>query len=286
MAELQFTLTGEATPFLSTGPLTPFTASFDVNTLTGTQDAQFVGGVLVAFFSSNTQFTNVQLEVGGNPLLNLPTVTGGIFGFEDSQTPSQITMDGSVGVDSVPSLGFGWLIGGPLIPQGTPDPIGAFLMSSSFGEINGGLNGVWNLQAFSVKVTDITTSVPEPGMIGLFSLAVVALICAHRGRRRKLARESFFRNVGRILHGSSIAALLALVTWVTLGASRSAEAAIMEVDAIGTIDYNHYTTLERTVVTPTVSYFDTLGSEVPNPLFAPLAPATEFLITRTAISIS
>ena len=189
MAELQFTLTGEASPFLSTGPLTPFTASFDVNTLTGTQDVQFAGGVLVAFQSSNTQFTNVQLEVGGNPLLNLPTVTGGIFGFEDSQTPSQITMDGSVGVNSVPSLGFGWLIGGPLIPQGTPDPIGALLMSSSFGETLGGLNGVWNLQAFSVKVTDLTTSVPEPGISGLFALGAVALICAHRSRRRKLALQ-------------------------------------------------------------------------------------------------
>jgi hypothetical protein len=267
MAELQFTLTGEATPFLSSGPLTPFTASFDVNTLTGTQDVQFAGGVLVGFESSNTQFTNVQLQVGGNLLLNLPTVTGGIFGMEDSQTSSQITMDGSVGVNSVPSLGFGWLIGGPLIPQGTPDPIGAFLMSSSFGEINGGLDGVWNLQAFSVKVTDITTSVLEPGISGLFALGAVALICAHRSRRRKLAPESIFRNVARTLHGPSIAAVLALVTGVTLGASSAAKAAIMEVDAIGTIDYYHYTTLERTVVTPTVSYFDTLGSEVPSPLF-------------------
>lgn len=85
----------------------------------------------------------------------------------------------------------------------------------------------------------------------------------------KLSPESMFRSVGRTLHGSSIAAVLALITWVSLGASRAAEAAIMEVDAIGTIDYYHYTTLERSVVTPTVSYFDTLGSEVPNPFFDP-----------------
>jgi len=88
----------------------------------------------------------------------------------------------------------------------------------------------------------------------------------------KLSPELMFRSVGRTLHGSRMAAVLALVTWATLGASKAAEAAIMEVDAIGTIDYYHYTTLERSVVIPTVSYFDTLGSEVPNPFFDPPAP--------------
>jgi hypothetical protein len=68
---------------------------------------------------------------------------------------------------------------------------------------------------------------------------------------------------------SSIAAVLALVTWVTLGASSSAEAAIMEVEAIGTIDYYHDAALVRSEVIPTVSYFDTLGSEVPNQLLSP-----------------
>ena len=102
----------------------------------------------------------------------------------------------------------------------------------------------------------------------------------------KLSPELMFRSVARTLHGSSMAAVLALFTWVTLGASKAAEAATMEVDAIGTIDYYHYTTLERSVVTPTVSYFDTLGSEVPNPFFDFPAPGTEFFITRTAISLS
>jgi hypothetical protein len=88
----------------------------------------------------------------------------------------------------------------------------------------------------------------------------------------KLSPESMFRSVGRTLHGSRMAAVLALVTWVTLGASRAAEAATMEVDAIGTIDYYHYTTLERSVVIPTVSYFDSLGSEVPNPFYDFPAP--------------
>ena len=86
----------------------------------------------------------------------------------------------------------------------------------------------------------------------------------------KLPPESILRSVGRTLQ--SIAAVLALATSVTLGASRAAEAAIMEVDAIGTIDYYNYTTLVKTVVTPTVSYFDTLGSAVPNPL-CPECPA-------------
>jgi hypothetical protein len=71
------------------------------------------------------------------------------------------------------------------------------------------------------------------------------------------------------LHRPSRAAPLAVFACVLLAQTQPVHAAIMEVDAVGTIDYYHYDTLVRSVVIPTVSYFDTLGPEVPNPLFGP-----------------
>jgi hypothetical protein len=181
MAELQFTLSGEAGAFeVNDAPLTPFTASFDVDTLSGTQGLQFDIGIVSVFQSFGTHFTNVQLDVGGNSVLSVPAVNGEIWG-NPVGNPSMVPVDSGV---IMPGLDLEWSLGPPGIPQDTPDPIAAiFLHASGPYGFQGAVNGLWSLSQFSIKVTDISASVPEPGMIGLFSLAVVALICAHRGRQ-------------------------------------------------------------------------------------------------------
>jgi len=191
MAELQFTFAGQAVPFQNpdTSPQTPFTASFDVDTSSGMQAVQFFNGTVTGFQSADTHFTNVQVTVGGNSVLSVPATNGELWGMS-AITPGQLTFDSGVAMPAAtPAFSLEWLLGAPSIPQGTPDPISAILLGGTFVGRVGEVGGLWDLEQYSVQVRDISASVPEPGMIGLFSLAVVALICARRGRRRKLSLQ-------------------------------------------------------------------------------------------------
>ena len=190
MAELQFTLFGEAVPFESPdSPQTPFTASFDVDTLSGTQGLQFANGIVSVFRSVDTHFTNLQVTVGGNSVLNIPAVNGEIWGNPDGN-PSAVPVDSGV---VVPSLIVNWQLGPPGIPQDTPDPIAAIMLNGPITAQFGDLVGFWGLDPFTIQVTDISASVPEPGTAGLLVLGAVALICAHRDRRRSVKMRATSR---------------------------------------------------------------------------------------------
>jgi hypothetical protein len=185
MAELQISLAGVVVPFeTNDAPTTPFTAVFDVDTLTGTQGLQYDNGMLSVFQSFGTHFTNLDVTVGGNPVLSTPADNGELWG---NTTIANAAWDSGV---ILPNFSVEWMLGPPLVSQGTADPIAAALLSGIGGAHGGSISDLWSIVHFtSATVTVLGPSpVPEPAPIGLFAIGLFLLALVYlRGARQRTA---------------------------------------------------------------------------------------------------
>jgi len=181
MNTIDVTMTGTATQlitdpvtgFITDGQQSPFTLSILVDGSTPINPVLYQAFIpmSVTLNVAGQIYTANQGEFWGNHICNCPAFEAGF-------------------VISGPGLSFSWDDGE------TPAPTATTLKGVLLQEtMSGGLVGFsaqnvhFGGSQITLSVTDIGASVPEPGMIGLFSLAVVALICARRGRRRKLSLQ-------------------------------------------------------------------------------------------------
>jgi len=180
-AELQFDITGTATPFANPGVFTPYHVTFELNTLSGQTTSSFSDGCLTAWSFSGVHATNLSATVGVQSVLNVPATLarGGGGSLEAGCFMHSATISvGEFILDDV--------ISQRTTPLNPKDPLADLLinlchlssrpMEGCFWGGEGSLPG-WDLDSGnSVKITALP--VPEPGVLALFGLSLTALVLA------------------------------------------------------------------------------------------------------------
>ena len=185
--ELQYSLTGTAveTQGANVGTTSPFTVNFDISTTPTSQSLTFLGGCYSGGLASGLAVSALSGTVGSQTIWSNASATAGFGGDAPSGTPcatvfSALATDNGLLLES--------FLDNPHVSS--PDRALTELLSGVFPK---GLEGesailqgdtIWALELFSgVKVTNV--SVPEPGMLSLMSLGLVAIWA--RRRRRPLS---------------------------------------------------------------------------------------------------
>jgi hypothetical protein len=178
------TLTGNAQPVPSITNPVPFTVSFDVDTQSGTQSYQSCGNISVcAFSATGLTVSNISGTIGG---VSQPMGLGGT-GF---------------GSGSANFMFAGFDIGNM-----TWDfDMGTAALAPNLRSIlaNATLSDQSALDGYVLDVTEIaittTASVPEPGTLGLFSMAILGLFAL------RISPKSPHRRLSERPRGNSLAA--------------------------------------------------------------------------------